>query len=385
MKRSTDRILTTFTGSLPRPPDLVPLLYARAHGASMDVQVYERRVQDAVDAAVRQQVEIGLDIVSDGEMGKTGFVDYVTQRLTGFNGQAAPWVPPDYLAHPDLLQRMQGGEAAQSPPIAACNGPITLRDTEAVHRDITRFQKALEGVPFEEAFMTAASPGTIAELPNSYYPSQEAYLYALADAMRPEYQAIVDAGFLLQVDCPDLAMGRHFHGLATPIDQFRQEMLLNIEVLTHALSGIPPECIRVHACYGNYPGTHEFDSELSEILDILVQVPGHALSLEVANPRHQWEWTVLQAFVEEGRWPAEKLLIPGVIDTVTNHIEHPRTVAQRIVLFAKMFGREKIVAGSDCGFGTFASFSAIAPSVAWGKLQALTEGAKLASQQLWEE
>ena len=339
-------------------------------------------VHNAVADAVKHQVAVGIDIISDGEMSKIGFANYVKDRLTGFGGQSIPFTAQDILDHPDLNVRLfrRSEDGGGRNFIPACTGPISLRDRDAVHRDIANFKAALQEVQPEGVFMPAASPGAIAQvMQNSYYPTQEAYLYALADAMRYEYQTIVAAGFSLQLDCPDLAMQRHVRFAGASIDEFRRHLQQSIEVLNYALAGIPPEHVRVHVCWGNYHGPHHRDVPLKEIIDLLLKIQGSALSIEAANPRHEHEWNVF----EQTHLPAGKILIPGVIDSCSNYIEHPEVVAQRIVRFARVVGRENVIAGSDCGFDTFAGASVVAPGVAWAKLQSLAEGARLASQELW--
>jgi 5-methyltetrahydropteroyltriglutamate--homocysteine methyltransferase len=384
MKHSTERILTTHTGSLPRPEKLAQLMVAKEQGKPVNTKELADSVRTAVAEEVKRQVDVGIDIISDGEMSKIGFANYVKDRLTGFGGESNPVVAQDVLDHPDLRVRMfrrnEGGESRYFTP--ACNGPVTLRDKDAVHQDIANLRAALQGVKTEEVFMPAASPGTIAQvMQNNYYPTKEAYLYALADAMRYEYQAIVAAGFLIQLDCPDLAMQRHTRYAAASIDEFRKQVQQNIEVLNYALTGISPEQVRAHVCWGNYPGPHHRDVPLKDIIDLLFMIQGDALSIEAANPRHEHEWKVF----EEVRLPEGKILIPGVVDTCSTYIEHPEVIAQRIVRFAQVVGREHVIAGTDCGFGTFLGTSVIAPSVAWDKLRSLAEGARLASQQLWSQ
>jgi len=382
MKHSTERILTTHTGSLPRPEGLAQLMIAKEQGKTIDVKELADDVHTAVTEVVKHQVDVGIDIISDGEMSKIGFANYVKDRLSGFGGKSNPVVAQDVLDHPDLRVRMfrrnEGDESRYFTP--ACNGPITLRDKDAVHQDIANLKVALQGIRTEEVFMPAASPGTIAQvMQNNYYPTQEAYLYALADAMHYEYQAIVAAGFLIQLDCPDLAMQRHTRYAAESIDEFRKQVQQNIEVLNYALTGITPEQVRVHVCWGNYPGPHHRDVPLKDIIDLLFMIQGDAFSIEAANPRHEHEWKVF----EDVLLPEGKLLIPGVIDTCSTYIEHPEVIAQRIVRFARIVGRENVIAGTDCGFGTFLGTNVIAPSVAWDKLQSLAEGARLASEELW--
>ena len=380
MKRSTERFLTTHTGSLPRPDNLMQMMIAREQGQSVDASELAGTVRNAVAEAVKHQVAAGIDIISDGEMSKIGFANYVKDRLTGFGGQSKPFTVQDILDHPDLRVHRRSEDGGGRNFIPACTGPISLRDQDAVHRDIANLQASLQEVQPEGVFMPAASPGAIAQvMQNNYYPTQEAYLYALADAMRYEYQTIVAAGFSLQLDCPDLAMQRHVRFADAPIDEFRRHLQQSVEVLNYALSGIPPEQVRVHVCWGNYQGPHHRDVPLKDIIDLLLKIQGNALSIEAANPRHEHEWNVF----EQVRLPEGKILIPGLIDSCTNYIEHPEVVAQRLVRFARVVGRENVIAGTDCGFDTFAGASAVAPSVAWAKLQSLAEGARLASQELW--
>jgi 5-methyltetrahydropteroyltriglutamate--homocysteine methyltransferase len=382
MKRSDERFLTTHAGSLPRPDDLMQMMLAREQGKPVPPDELADTVQHAVADVVKHQVAVGIDIVSDGEMSKIGFTNYVKDRLTGFGGQSTPIAAQDILDHPDLkvhLLRQNEGDGGRN-YIPACTGPISLRDRDAVHKDIANLKAALEETQPEEVFMPAASPGAIAQvMQNHYYPSQEAYLYALADAMRYEYQAIVAAGFSLQLDCPDLAMQRHVRYASATIDEFRGHLQQSVEVLNYALDSIPSEQVRVHVCWGNYHGPHHRDVPLKDIIDLLLRIKGHALSIEGANPRHEHEWNVF----EQVRLPEGKLLIPGVIDSCSNYIEHPEVVAQRIVRYARVVGRENVIAGSDCGFSTFIGASAVAPSIAWAKLRSLAEGARLASEELW--
>jgi len=358
------------------------MMIGKEQGEQVDAGKLADTVRNAVGDVVKHQVEVGIDVVSDGEMSKIGFANYVKDRLTGFGGESHPIAFQDVLDHADMtvrtFRRNEGRERRYVTP--ACDGPITLRDKDAVHQDIANFKAALQGVQSEEAFMPAASPGAIAQvMQNSYYPTQEAYLYALAEAMRYEYEAIVAAGFLLQLDCPDLAMQRHVRFADASIDEFRGHMQQSVEALNYALSGIAPEQVRIHVCWGNYRGPHHRDVPLKEIIDLLLTIRGSALSIEAANPRHEHEWNVF----EKVHLPDGKVLIPGMIDTCTNYIEHPEVVAQRLVRFARVVGRENVIAGTDCGFSTFVGASDVAPSIAWAKLQTLAEGARLASEELW--
>ena len=378
MKRSTERILTTHTGSLPRPDDLAEMLYEVADGKPVDQAALDARVRSAVAEAVAKQVEAGVDIPSDGEMSKAGFANYVTQRLTGFGGEPRQFGARDVLEYPEV--RLMTGAARAVGRTPGCNGPISYRDTAAVQTDIQNFRAALQGTGVGEAFLPAASPGCVVQITsNTHYPGRKEYLYALAEAMREEYRAVVDAGFVVQVDCPDFAMGRHVEFADASVEEYRKNLALHVEALNHATAGLPEDRVRVHLCWGNYAGTHHRDVALRDILDIVLRARGQGLSLEAANPRHGHEWQVW----EDVKLPDGKILIPGVIDTSTNYIEHPELVAQRIVRFAELVGRENVIASTDCGFGTFAGFSPVAPRVAYAKLATMAEGARLASQRLW--
>ena len=380
MKRSTERILTTHTGSLPRPDDLVTMLYAKERGELQDQAAFEARVRTATAEVVRKQFECGVDVVNDGEVSKIGYSTYVKDRLTGFEGEASPLVPADLLEFRDYGRRVFRDTPIESLRRPACTGPISYKDKEALQKDIANFKAALQGVAPEETFLSAASPGVISLfLKNQYYANHEAYLAALADAMKEEYNAIHQAGFLLQVDCPDLAMGRHIQFADASLEEFRKKAELHVEALNHALADIPPERMRLHLCWGNYEGPHHRDVPLRDIIDIVLKTRPVAISFEAANPRHAHEWTVFQEFT----LPAGKVLIPGVLDSTTNYIEHPELVAERICRFAEVVGRENVIAGTDCGFSTFAGFTAVDPQITWAKLQAMAEGARLASHQLW--
>src|SRR5213593_3497219 len=378
MKRSTDRILTTHTGSLPRANDLTTLLEALDGGTVPGQAAFDARVRRAVADVVRQQVDAGVDVVNDGEQGKVGYSTYVRHRLTGFGGQAAVPGRADWADFPEAAAR---GERRSTILRPSCNGPIEWKDRTAVQKDVANFKTALSSVKPADAFMTAASPGVIAHfMKNEHYPSRDAYLARLADVMKEEYDAIHRAGFVLQIDCPDLAMGRHlmFHELSNA--EFVKIAAANVEALNHALRDIPPDRLRLHLCWGNYEGPHHRDIPLREIMPIALRARPQALSFEGANPRHEHEWIVFR----EVKLPDDKLIIPGVLDSTTNFIEHPELVAQRLVRYAEVVGRERVLAGSDCGFATFArSQSLVEPDITWAKLEAMAEGARLASKQLW--
>jgi 5-methyltetrahydropteroyltriglutamate--homocysteine methyltransferase len=380
MKRSTDRILTTHTGSLPRPAELIELLRQVDAGEPVDLAAFHTAVRDAVAAVVRKQVEAGIDIVNDGEQGKPGYSTYVKDRLTGFEGPSVSMIRRgENVDFPEWAERSApgGANAFQRP---SCNGPIAWKDFAAVQRDLDNLTAASRGAGASEVFMTAASPGVIAIfLRNDFYPSHDEYLQALADVMKQEFDAIHKAGFTLQLDCPDLAMSRHNRYADRSLEDFRKLVQLHVEVVNEATRDIPPEAMRLHLCWGNYEGPHHLDVQLKEIIDIVLKGRPNAISFEGANPRHEHEWAVWK----EVKLPPEKFLVPGVIDSTTNFIEHPELVAQRIVRYAGVVGRENVVASSDCGFGTFAMSNTVDARVAWAKLAALAEGARLATKELW--
>jgi 5-methyltetrahydropteroyltriglutamate--homocysteine methyltransferase len=378
MKRSTDRILTTHTGSLPRPQDLTALLEALDAGNPPDPAAFDARVRRAVAEIVRQQVDTGVDVVNDGEQGKVGYSTYVRHRLTGFDGQSAPPARADWADFPEAAARSERRSTISRP---ACNGPIEWKDRTAAQKDFANLRAAVDAASPTEAFMTAASPGVIAHfLPNQHYPTREAYLARLVDVMKEEYDAIHRAGFVLQVDCPDLAMGRHLAFPQLSNTEFVKIAEANVEALNHALRDIPPDRMRLHLCWGNYEGPHHRDIPLREILPVALRARPQALSFEGANPRHEHEWVVFK----EVPLPDDRVIIPGVLDSTTNFIEHPELVAQRIVRYAEIVGRERVMAGTDCGFATFArSINQVEPEIAWAKFTSMVEGARLASRRLW--
>jgi 5-methyltetrahydropteroyltriglutamate--homocysteine methyltransferase len=378
MKRSTERILTTHTGSLPRPPDLAAMLEALDGGGAFDQAAFEARVRRAVAEIVRRQVETGVDVVNDGEQGKVGYSTYVRHRLTGFGGQSAVPSRADWADFPEAAARAERRSAVARP---SCNGPIDWRDRTAVDKDVANLRAALEGSRPAEAFMTAASPGVIAHfLRNDHYPSREAYLARLVDVMKEEYDAIVRAGFLLQIDCPDLAMGRHLAFPTLSNAEFVKIAEANVEALNHALRDLPPDRMRLHLCWGNYEGPHHRDIPLREIIRVVLKARPQGLSFEGSNPRHEHEWVVFR----EVKLPDDKVIIPGVLDSTTNFIEHPELVAQRLVRYAEVVGRDRVIAGTDCGFATFGrSTLLVEPEITWAKFASMAEGARLASAQLW--
>ncbi len=381
MKTSQDRILTTHVGSLPRTDAVVDLLTRRENGEP--APKFDAVVRAAVASIVKRQVDIGIDVVSDGEMGKISYATYVKGRLTGFSDDGATESAKPHLdlaPFPDLGRKMALLAGTRRFKRVVCIGPVAVRDRTGLDRDLVNMRRAVAAAAPTEAFLNAASPGVVASfLPNRYYPTHEAYIEAVAEAMRDEYAAIVRAGFILQVDCPDLAMSRHatFQDLSEA--DFLKRAAFHVEALNHALAGVPPDRVRIHVCWGNYEGPHTHDIDLAKILPIVLGVNAQALSLEAANPRHEHEWTVWR----DTKLPDDKILLPGVLDTSTNYVEHPDLVAQRIVRIAELVGRERVIASTDCGFGTSAGYGKIDPEIAFLKLAALIDGAARASRQLW--
>lgn len=374
------RILTTHVGSLPRPADLVDLVMARDAGKPHDAVLLARRTREAVAEAVRLQAAAGIDLVSDGEMGKVSYVNYVKHRLDGF-GSTAPleWDPADLAGRPEYRAGRKGASASDADP-PACDGPIAPKDRAPLDEDVANLRAALQGVEIVGAFMNAASPGVIAHfMPNRYYPSEDAYIEALAGAMREEYEAIHNAGFLLQIDCPDLAMARHMAYADASLADFRRAAARNVEALNEALRTIPSEAMRLHLCWGNYPGPHTHDVPLADIADIVLKAKPRYLLFEAANPCHAHEWIDWRGIAI----PDDKVLVPGVIETTSNRVENPRLVAERLCRFADIVGRDRVIAGTDCGFSTMAGLPRVWPSVAWEKLRALAAGAAIASERLW--
>ncbi len=374
MKRSHDRILTTHTGSLPRAAALLPHLRLRTQG-----EQFHDAVKAAVGEVVRRQVEVGIDIVSDGEQGKPDYSTYIKDRLTGFEGEPVSLGPTrDQLDFPDYAAALPGLKGGR-PSGPACNGPVAWRDFAAVERDIKNLSTAVAGTAVAETFMSAVSPGQAARfMPNRYYKSNDEYLATLAKVLSAEYEAIVAAGFVLQLDCPDLASGWNNQYRHLSLPEFRSAIAMHIEVLNEAVKNIAAERMRIHLCWGNYEGPHNHDIPLREIIEPVLKAKPAGLSFEAANPRHAHEWKLFR----EIRLPAGKVLIPGVIDSTTNFVEHPELVAERIANYASVVGKENVIAGTDCGFATSALDDMIFPSIAWAKLAALAEGARIASRAL---
>jgi 5-methyltetrahydropteroyltriglutamate--homocysteine methyltransferase len=379
LKRSTNRILTSHTGSLPRSPELTELLSKIDKQEPVDEATFRSTARAAVAEIVQKQVEAGVDIVNDGEQAKPGYATYVKQRLTGFEGEVAkPNIRGEAQLFPEWASRQISNAGVIQRP--TCNGPIEWKDFDAVQEDIDNLTAATKNAGATEAFMTAASPGVVALfLPNTYYASYEEYLQVLVDVMKREYDAIHKAGFLLQLDCPDLAMSRQNQYAEASIEEFRKMVALHVEMLNEATRDIPPEAMRLHLCWGNYEGPHHLDVELKDIVDLVVKARPNAISFEGANPRHEHEWVIWK----DVKLPEEKVLVPGVIDSTTNFIEHPELVAQRIGNYASVVGKERVIASSDCGFRTFIYSANVDTRIVWAKLATMAEGAKIASSQLW--
>lgn len=380
MKRSTRRFLTTHTGSLPRPDDLVRAMFAKEEGVPVDMKVLAEHVRSAVAEVVRMQVEAGIDAVNDGEMSKPSYATYIKDRLSGFGGAPQSLQYQDLVGFPELARRVFGDPGRSRRKTASCDGPISVRDPQAARTDVDNLKAALGPVKAEEAFLTAASPGVVSLFfRNDYYPSHEAYLFAIADAMRHEYETVARAGLVLQLDCPDLAMGRHIQFAKLGLEEFRTMVRLHIEALNHAVANIAPEQLRMHLCWGNYEGPHHYDVPVADIIDIVFEARPSAVVFEAANPRHEHEWKLF----EQVKLPAGKILIPGVLDSKTNYVEHPELVAERIGRYARLVGRENVIAGTDCGFGTWVGQAAVDPGVVWAKMASMAEGARLASHKFW--
>ena len=381
MKTSVDRILTTHVGSLPRPAHVLEFLFAQDRGEKYDAAKFEDSMRRGVEEAVRHQSDAGLDILNDGETSKISYATYIKHRLNGFEiGNAPRATPQDLDDYPDYRDKIAAEGATPKYTRPICRGPISVKTLEPLHQDIARLKAALGAAKAVEGFMSAVSPGTIAVFqPNEYYPSHTAYLEALAEAMRPEYEAIVKSGLVLQVDCPDLGMGRHIRFRDVDDDEFLRNAALQVEALNHALANVPADRVRLHICWGNYEGPHTRDIPLYKVLPTLLKVKPMGLLIEGANPRHEHEWEVFR----NQKLPADKVLVPGVLDTTCNFVEHPELIAQRIVRYAELVGRERVMAGTDCGFGHFAGFGAVHPAICWAKMQSLAEGARLATRKLW--
>jgi 5-methyltetrahydropteroyltriglutamate--homocysteine methyltransferase len=380
MKRSSDRFLTTHTGSLPRADDLVRTMYAREEGVPVDPSALDARIAAAVAEVVGKQVQAGIDVVNDGEMSKPSYATYIKDRLSGFGGTGNTFVYQDLADFPRLEKRVFGDPGRSRRKTPACNAAIGVRDATAAEIDVAHLQAALAGVTAADGFLTAASPGVVSLFfRDEHYGSEEAYLDAIAEAMRVEYEAIARAGLVLQIDCPDLGMGRHIQHADLSLPEWRKKAALHVEVLNHALRNIAPTQLRMHLCWGNYEGPHHCDVPLADVIDIVFRARPSAIALEAANPRHAHEWQLFESV----KLPEGKMLIPGVIESKSNFVEHPELVAQRIGRYANLVGRENVMAGSDCGYGTWVGQAAVDPDVVWAKFAAMAEGARIASARFW--
>ncbi|MEN3747428.1 cobalamin-independent methionine synthase II family protein [Sphingomonas sp. HF-S3] len=369
----------THVGSLPRGDELTPLLLARDKGDPYDADRFDTLVQAAVDDAVARQVDSGVSIVSDGELGKVGYSTYMIERLEGFGGHVDRKPAADLAAHPDLARKLSAIMGSQEFTRASCIGPVRLRTLAPLHDDIRRFRHAMSHAGAARGFMNAASPGLITAFQvNRHYPTHEAYLADIVDAMREEYEAIIAAGFDLQLDCPDLAMSRHTGYQDQSDETFLRTAAANVDALNAATANIPADRMRMHVCWGNYEGPHDCDIALEKVIDIIIAARPSTILFEAANPRHEHEWTVWR----DGGLPDDKILAPGLIDTCSNYVEHPELIAQRIERFAGVVGKDRVIASTDCGFGTFAGYGKIDPAVTWKKLRALREGADIAEARL---
>jgi 5-methyltetrahydropteroyltriglutamate--homocysteine methyltransferase len=380
MKLSQDRILTTHVGSLPRSAGVAELLYKKENGESVDATVFDAAIAEGVADAVAKQVAAGIDVVSDGETGKVGYATYVKDRLSGFAGHYPRPPHLDLAPYPELREAMARMLGKQAFKRAACVAPIALVDRTAGAKDIANLRAAAAVHRPVETFMNAASPGVVAAFQsNRHYPSHEAYVDAIATAMKPEYDAIVTAGFLLQIDCPDLAMARHTGFQELSEAEFLKRAHIHVEALNHAVRDIPADRMRLHICWGNYEGPHDHDIPLEKILAIVLKAKPAGILFEAANPRHRHEWVVWR----DAELSDDRVLIPGCISSTSNYLEHPRLIAEQLRQYAAIVGRERVIAGADCGFGSFAGYSRVDPAIAYKKLGALAQGAELATASLW--
>ncbi len=386
----SQRILTTHVGSLPRPESVVTQLFAQDSGLNYVEADFDALMAQEVASVVAQQAASQVDVVSDGEMSKISYATYIRHRLTGFElGEMPRAVPKDLEDFPGFKERLAKLGATPKYHRPICTGPIAVKDLSGLHKDITNLKVAFDRAagaakPPVRAFMNSASPGVIAVFqPNNYYATTEQYLQALAEAMATEYEAIVAAGLDLQIDAPDLAMGRHIKFRDVDDAEFLRNAHLQVEALNHALRNVPAERIRMHVCWGNYEGPHHYDIGLDKIIDVVLKAKPATVLFEGANPRHAHEWEVWAAAGKSGKIPDNKVLAPGVLDSVNNFIEHPRLIAQRLQTYANIVGRDRVMAATDCGFGTFAGFGAIYPPICFAKLASMAEGARIASDALW--
>jgi 5-methyltetrahydropteroyltriglutamate--homocysteine methyltransferase len=380
MRRSDERFLTTHTGSLPRPDDLIQTMFAKEEGIPIDADRLAARIEIAVAEVVGKQTDAGIDVVSDGEMSKPSYATYIKDRLNGFGGESQSLEYQDLVDFPVLARKVFGDPGRSRRKTPGCDGPISVRDAQAAQTDTENLKQAAKERGPTGAFMSAASPGVVALFfQNHHYPSYEEYLFAIAEAMREEYETVAEAGLVLQLDCPDLAMGRHIQFAHLSLEEFRKMAQLHIEALNQAVANIAPEQLRMHLCWGNYEGPHHYDVALSDVIDLVFEARPSAIAFEAANPRHAHEWKVF----EDVKLPDGKVLIPGVLESKTNFIEHPELIAQRIGRYASLVGRENVIAGSDCGYGTWVGQAAVDPDVVWAKFASMAEGARMASEEFW--
>jgi 5-methyltetrahydropteroyltriglutamate--homocysteine methyltransferase len=373
-----EAIRTTHAGSLPRPNDVVDMIWGQLEGQTVDAHALEERIEAAVAEVVSKQNAVGLDVISDGEMSKTGFSTYVNERFSGFDGRSE-FQADDVADFPELAMRLFNTPSMAHIVFSNCVGPVELSDKDAVHRDIARLKAAIGDADPKTAFMGAISPGQIAfNYPDQHYGSHETYLNALADALSYEYRAIADAGFMLQIDSPDMAMAAHCRSVGSSVGDWHTHLPLAVDALNAALNGIPREQVRLHVCWGNYAGPHHKDVPLADIIDDVLKVNAGTIYVEGGNPRHEHEWRVFQ----DTKLPDDTSVILGVVDVKSNHVEHPLVIADRLIRLGKIIGSERLMAGTDCGFDTFIRFSQVDPDVAWLKLESLVQGAKLASAEL---
>jgi 5-methyltetrahydropteroyltriglutamate--homocysteine methyltransferase len=380
MRLSTDRILTTHVGSMPRPQHLADMLLRKDHGEAFDPAEYDRVIADAVTAVVKRQVGAGVDIPSDGEASKVSYSTYMMDRLTGFGGDTPRKVALDLAPYPEFREKMSRMTGVQAFRRASCIGPVAVKNLEPLKTDIANMRAAMAAAGVSEGFMNSASPGLITAFqPNQYYESHEDYVWALSDAMKAEYRMIIDGGLVLQLDCPDLAMAHHTGFQDLSESEFVARAELHVEAMNAALDGIPADRVRMHVCWGNYEGPHDHDIDVCKILPAILKAKPQGVLFEAANARHQHEWKVWA----QAKLPDDKVLIPGLIDSCSNYVEHPELVAQGVERYAAIVGRERVLAGTDCGFGTFAGFGKLDAGIAYKKLAALAEGAAIASERLW--
>ncbi|WP_405224401.1 cobalamin-independent methionine synthase II family protein [Lentisalinibacter sediminis] len=381
MSTGADRILTTHTGSLPRPDDLIRIMWAKGDGIPVDEEALAERVASAVQEMVDRQAAAGIGIVNDGEMSKPSYATYVKDRLHGFGGESVQdYFFGDLVDYPRSAEIVAANPGRRKRSAPACNAPISVKDTEAAALDMVNLTNSAKDADVAGIFSSAASPGVVTIFfGNEYYESDEEYVFAVAEAMRHEYEAIAAAGAYVQLDCPDLAMGRHSAYADMDLAQYRRRVAMNIEALNHAVRNIPEEKLRMHLCWGNYPGPHHCDVAMGEIIDLVWKAKPRTILFEAANPRHAHEWTLFETV----QVPDDKILCPGCIEPQSNYIEHPELVAQRIERYARLVGRDRVMAGVDCGFSVHVGMQGIDPDVAWGKLASLAEGAAIATDRLW--